>query len=109
MTANKFHNMSDEALADEYGTYKQRADALAEHLDALKNELKQRYTDEPIIGNEYEVTVSVSKPRVTLDAKRLKADLGEEIIAAYETVGEPAVSLRVKQRKLAHLENIGGE
>lgn len=107
MTANKFHNMSDAELADEYGDYKQRADAIGEHMDNLKDELKARYRDEPIIGERWEITTSVSKPRVTLDTKKLKEDLGENIIAEYEKTGEPTVSLRVKPRKLAHLEAMG--
>lgn len=102
--SNKFHNMSDAQLADEYGDYKQRADAIEEHMDALKGELKARYRDEPIIGERWEVTTSVSKPRVTLDTKRLKEALGENIIAEFEKVGESSVSLRVKPRRLDHLE-----
>jgi hypothetical protein len=109
MTTNKFHNMSDAEIADEYGDYKQRGDAIGEHLDALKDELKARYRDEPIIGQKWEVGVSTSKPRVTLDTKKLKEDLGEEIIAGYEKVSPGTVSLRVKPRKLAHLEAMESE
>ena len=109
MATNKFHNVSDEALADEYGTYKQRADAIAEHLEELKTELKARYRDEPIIGAAWEVTVSTSKPRETFDTKGLREFFGDEALKDFIKITPGTVSLRVKERKLAHLENIGSE
>jgi hypothetical protein len=90
---NTFHNLSTEAIADEYGALKGQADALKERMDALKDELKARNIDR-VEAPRFTVTLSeqVSK---RLDTTALKAALGADICAEYERETVSTV-LRVK-------------
>src|SRR5271168_4936401 len=73
-TVSRFHNLSDEALADAIG----RADAIVKGAEAelatLKNEFKARRLSE-VAGDEFTVTAS-EQISGRLDAKAVKELLG---------------------------------
>src|SRR6202161_516202 len=74
-TVSRFHNLSDEALADAIG----RADAIVKGAEAelatLKNEFKARGLSE-VAGDDFTVTAS-EQIAGRLDAKAVKAFLGD--------------------------------
>ena len=74
-TISRFHNLSDEALADAIG----RADAIVKgaeaELTALKDEFKSRGLSD-VAGDDFSVTAS-EQIAGRLDAKAVKAFLGD--------------------------------
>ena len=79
----KFHNLSTEEIADEFGSIKQQIEELEEKEKELGDELKARIDD------------VIAKGRTTLDTGAIRELLGDEI-KRYEKVGEPSTRLLVK-------------
>ncbi|MFO1147761.1 MAG: hypothetical protein U1E62_05225 [Alsobacter sp.] len=82
MSSLRYHNLSNEQLADELGRVDSDIKARSETLDELKDEFKRREIT-AARGTEFVVTASTSSSK-RLDTKRLKDALGEEIVAEYE-------------------------
>lgn len=81
--ANKFDNISDAALVDEFGNVKAQIDALEKREKELRDEIVARFDDVPMIGARWTATVSTSASK-RLDTKRLRVDLGDAL-DVYET------------------------
>ena len=90
---NLFSNISSAALADEYGELKERVKGIEKRIGDIKAELAKRGVTSQD-GEKFSLSL-VSEMRTTLDTARLKADLGEDIIAGYEKITTSMV-LRVK-------------
>ena len=81
---NLFSNISSAALADEYGELKERVKGIEKRIGDIKAELAKRGVTSQD-GEKFSLSL-VSEMRTTLDTARLKADLGEDIIAGYEKI-----------------------
>lgn len=90
--ADRFHNLSDEQLADEIGKLDTHIKSQAEALEALKDEFKRRDVS-AARGEFFAVTVSTSTSK-RLDTKKLRAALGDAL-DGYE-VETTSVRLTVK-------------
>jgi seryl-tRNA synthetase len=95
IVTKKFHNLSTEEIADEFGSIKQQIEELEEKEKELGDELKARIDDVPAIGHKWTVKKSIAKGRTTLDTGAIRELLGDEI-KRYEKVGEPSTRLLVK-------------
>ena len=76
--ANKFDNVSDAALVDEFGNLKAQIDTLEKREKELRDEIVARFQDVPLTGARWTATVSASTSK-RLDTKRLRADLGDAL------------------------------
>lgn len=87
---SNFHNMSDGALADEYGEVNARKSACEAKMSDLKAEMVRRGVTQAE-GARFAVTIS-EQASTRLDTKALKEALGAEIIAEYEKTSVSAVA-----------------
>ncbi len=76
--ANKFDNVSDAALVDEFGNVKAQIDALEKREKELRDEIVARFDDVPLIGGRWTASVSTSTSK-RLDTKALRALLGDAL------------------------------
>lgn len=90
--ASKYHNLSNEALADEIGRVDSIAKAAEAELKALKDEFKARGLKQAI-GETTEVTAAEQTAN-RLDTVKMRAFFGSAI-AKYET---PVVSTVIRVR-----------
>lgn len=88
--ANKFDNIGDDALVDEFGSVKAQIDALEKREKELRDEIVARFDDVPLTGARWTATVTNSTTK-RLDMKRLRADLGD----ALDVYENESVSTRV--------------
>jgi hypothetical protein len=94
------------ALVDELAALKATVSPIEERMEAIKDRLKAaglRLINPPdktayIEGTQHRAAVTVSD-RETVDTKRLRADLGEDIWATYVSSGLPIVTCKVTARK----------
>lgn len=91
--ANKFDNVSDAALVDEFGFVKAQIDALEKREKELRDEIVARFDDVPLAGARWTATVSTSASK-RLDTKALRALLGD----ALNDYEKESVSTRVNVR-----------
>ncbi|MFZ2107503.1 MAG: hypothetical protein WAV18_19370 [Roseiarcus sp.] len=91
-TVSRFHNLSDEALADAIG----RADAIVKGAEAelatLKDEFKSRGLAE-VAGDDFTVTAT-DAVSWRLDTKAVRAFLGAKV-SKFETVSN-TTTIRIK-------------
>lgn len=83
-------------IVDDLGTVKAEIAALQEKEKALIAKLKATGLSE-LDGTLFRATMSTA-PRETIDTKRLRADLGDDIISAY-VVTTSVTACRVGARK----------
>ena len=95
-TLSRFHNLSNEALADAIG----RADAIVKgaeaELTALKDEFKARGLSD-VAGDEFAVTAS-EQIAGRLDAKAVKAFLGDGYFKFEKAVISTVVRVKAANR-----------
>ncbi len=97
--ASKFHNLSNEALADEIGRIDAIMKSAEAELKALKDEFKARgLTDAS--GEAYSVTAT-EQIAGRLDAKAVKAFLGDAYIKFETAVVSTVVRIKPAVRPLA--------
>src|ERR1700678_1275889 len=95
-TVSRFHNLSDEALADAIG----RADAIVKgaesELGALKDEFKARGLSE-IAGDDFTVTAT-EQIAGRLDAKAVKELLGARYSAFEKVIISTVIRIKAAKR-----------
>ena len=95
-TVSRFHNLSNEALADAIG----RADAIVKgaeaELTALKDEFKARGLAD-VAGDEFAVTAS-EQISGRLDAKAVKAFLGDGYFKFENAIVSTVVRVKAANR-----------
>jgi hypothetical protein len=95
-TVSRFHNLTDEALADAIG----RADAIVKgaeaELTALKDEFKARGLSD-VAGDEFAVTAS-EQISGRLDAKAVKAFLGDGYFKFEKAIVSTVVRVKAANR-----------
>jgi hypothetical protein len=95
-TVSRFHNLSNEALADAIG----RADAIVKgaeaELTALKDEFKARGLSD-VAGDEFAVTAS-EQISGRLDAKAVKAFLGDGYFKFEKAIVSTVVRVKAANR-----------
>jgi hypothetical protein len=93
---SRFHNLSDEALADAIG----RADAVVKgaeaELTALKDEFKSRGLSE-VAGDEFAVTAT-EQIAGRLDAKAVKAFLGDAYVKFEKAIVSTVIRVKASKR-----------
>ena len=87
-----YHNHSDSLLADEIGALDREMKALDKRLKEAKAEFKRRSLEEAA-GEKYAVR-STTAVRISLDAKRIKAEMGETWTDMFSRLSE-VTSLRI--------------
>ena len=95
-TVSRFHNLTDEALADAIG----RADAIVKgaeaELGALKDEFKARGLAE-VAGDEFAVTAS-EQISGRIDAKAVKAFLGDGYFKFEKAIVSTVIRIKAANR-----------
>ena len=95
-TVSRFHNLSNEALADAIG----RADAIVKgaeaELAALKDEFKARGLSD-VAGDEFAVTAS-EQIAGRLDAKAVKAFLGDGYFKFEKAIVSTVIRIKAANR-----------
>jgi hypothetical protein len=95
-TVSRFHNLSDEALADAVG----RADAIVKGAEAelatLKDEFKARGLVE-VAGDEFAVTAS-EQIAGRLDARAVKAFLGDGYFKFEKAIVSTVIRIKAANR-----------
>ena len=95
-TVSRFHNLSDEALADAIG----RADAIVKGAEAelatLKDEFKARGLSE-VAGDDFTVTES-EQIAGRLDAKAVKAFLGDGYFKFEKAIISTVIRIKAANR-----------
>lgn len=94
---SRFHNVSDQALADALGKADAIAKAAVAELDALKDEAKRR-GHEQLVGDEFEVSV---KEQIAgrADVAALKVHFGD----AYSRFEKAVISTVVRVKSVNRL------
>lgn len=90
-----------EMLIPQILTLQAQADHIKAELDPMRDELKSLMAAEGIAelaAGPGAASITVSKPRETVDTRRLKAEM-PEVAAKYTKVGEPTVSLKITSLK----------
>jgi hypothetical protein len=95
-TPSRFHNLSNEALADAIG----RADAIVTaaeaELSALKDEFKSRGLAE-VAGDEFAVTAT-EQIAGRLDTKAVKAFLGDSYVKFEKAIVSTVIRVKAANR-----------
>ena len=95
-TVSRFHNLSDEALADAIG----RADAIVKgaeaELAALKDEFKARGLSD-VAGDEFAVTAT-EQIAGRLDSKAVKAFLGDGYFKFEKAIVSTVIRIKAANR-----------
>jgi microcompartment protein CcmL/EutN len=95
-TVSRFHNLSNEALADAIG----RADAIVKaaeaELSALKDEIKGRGLAE-VAGDEFAVTAT-EQIAGRLDTKAVKAFLGDSYVKFEKAIVSTVIRVKAANR-----------
>ena len=87
---------------DELVEVKRQLDKLRHRERILKDRIKVFYGtgDGPaFVGTRGVVTVTKSKPAVTLDARLIRNTLSAEQVRSFEKIGEPRTSIRITYNK----------
>lgn len=98
--------LSTQELADKVDEFGRLCAEIAE-LQATHKELRQHFVDtglDVVDGDLFKVTVSVSKPRTTVDTKAIRAKMGDKWMEKFESVGEPTVTVKAAAKSAAILQ-----
>jgi hypothetical protein len=93
---------------DELVEVKRQLDKLRHRERILKDRIKVFYGtgDGPaFVGTRGVVTVTKSKPAVTLDARLIRNTLSAEQVRSFEKIGEPRTSIRITYNKTQEEES----
>jgi hypothetical protein len=96
ITVSRFHNLSNEALADELGRVDSIVKAAEAELTLLKNEFKARNVAE-VAGEHFTVT-STEQISGPLDTKAVKAFLGESYVKFEQAVVSTVIRIKAANR-----------
>ena len=96
ITVSRFHNLSNEALADELGRVDAIVKAADAELTALKNEFKSRRLAE-VAGDEFTVTAT-EQIAGRLDTKAVKAFLGETYVRFEQAIVSTLIRIKPANR-----------
>src|SRR5450631_900065 len=96
ITVSRFHNLSNEALADELGRVDSIVKAAEAELTLLKNEFKARNIAE-VAGEQFTVTAT-EQISGRLDTKAVKAFLGESYVRFEQAVVSTVIRIKAANR-----------
>jgi hypothetical protein len=95
-TVSRFHNLSNEALADELGRVDAAVKAAEAQLTLLKNEFKARGLAE-VAGEQFTVTAT-EQISGRLDTKAVKAYLGDSYVRFEQAVVSTVIRIKAANR-----------
>jgi hypothetical protein len=96
ITVSRFHNLSDAALADELGRVDSIFKGAEAELTLLKNEFKARGVAE--VGGEHFTVTATEQIAGRLDAKAVKAFLGESYVKFEQAVVSTVIRIKAANR-----------
>ena len=95
-TVSRFHNLSDEALADAIGRADAKLKGAEAELATLKDEFKARGLSD-VAGDEFAVTAS-EQIAGRLDAKAVKAFLGDGYFKFEKAIVSTVIRIKAANR-----------